>query len=1065
MDDSSRGALTAAGLPCGSCGTELPPNSKFCNECGAPVTQVSRSAEYKVTVLFADVVHSMDIAAAVGAERLREIMTELVERAAAVVQRWGGTVDKFTGDGIMAVFGGPIALEDHATRACVAALGLQDEVKRLAFEVQERDGVNLQLCVGLNSGQVVAGEIGSRSLGYTTIGEQVGMAQRMESVAPPGGVMLSVSTARLVERHAVLSEPEMLHIKGSDQPVAGRRLVGAPERDRRVAEAPSTLVGRRWEMAAIEGLRERAINSRGAVVTVVGSPGIGKSRLVREVTALATTQGVDVFTGYCQSHTSDIPFYAVARLLHAATGLSALEHGVARGRLRAQVPDANPEDVLLLEDLLGIADPEVALPKIDPDARRRRLTKLVNAASLARQAPAIYVIEDAHWIDEVSESMLADFLTVIPQTPALVLITYRPEYSGALSRVPGAHSIALAPLSGPETAALVSQLLGPNPSVGELAHKITERAAGNPFFAEEIVRELAERGVLSGQRGAYMSVAGIGDVSVPATLQATIAARIDRLDPAAKRTLSAAAIIGSRFRLDLLKTIGIEPDLNNLLRGQFLDQITFTRNPDYVFHHPLIRTVAYEAQLRSDRAELHRRLAAAIESRDPAAVEKNAALIAEHLEAAGDLHAAYGWHMRAAVWAANRDVAAARLSWERAVRIADSLPAEDPNRAAMRIGPSTMLCATAYRVHERVAGDRFEELRTLCTAAGDKASLAIAMAGLVIDHVYQARMREASQLASEAMALIESIGDPTLTVGLSFAAIRAKAMTAEWPDMLRWSQKVIDLAEGNRSKGNFIVGSPLAFALTTRAMVRYCLGRPGWRDDLQQALAMARSADPYSYLTVVAYTYLPGILDGVLRSDDRAVGEIEDALQIAERSGDDLALSAARMTLGAALVHRQSEAERDQGHKLLAEVSEVFLRRGHNQPEVPIVDVYAARERARRGDRDGAIPFMRAAVDHLFREGRLPVWGIPVTGVLVETLLDRGADGDVAEAEAAIERLATAPADEGLVIREIWLLRLRALLARARGDAATYAHFRDRYRALATELGYEGHIAWAEAMP
>ena len=646
-----------------------------------------------------------------------------------------------------------------------------------------------------------------------------------------------------------------------------------------------------------------------------------------------------------------------------------------------------------------------------------------------------------------------------------MLITYRREYSGALSRVPCAHSIALAPLSGPETAALVSQLLGPNPSVGELGHKITERAAGNPFFAEEMVRELAERGVLRGQRGAYMSVAGIGDVSVPATLQATIAARIDRLDPAAERTLSAAAVVGSRFSLDLLKTLGIEPALDPLLRGQFLDQITFTGNPDYVFHHPLIRTVAYEAQLRSDRAELHRRLAAAIESRDAAAVEKNAALIAEHLEAAGDLHAAYGWHMRAAVWAANRDIAAARLSWERAIRIADSLPAEDPNRAAMRIGPSTMLCATAYRVHERVAGDRFEELRTLCTAAGDKVSLAIAMGGVVMDHVYQARVREASRLASEAMALIESIGDPTLTVGLSFAAIRAKAMTAEWPDMLRWSQKVIDLAEGDRSKGNFIVGSPLAFALTTRAMVRYGLGRPGWRDDLQQALAMARGADPYSYVTVVAYTYLPGILDGVLRPDDSAMREIEDALQIAERSGDDLALFAARMTLGAALVHRHSEAERDQGHKLLAEVSEVFLRRGHNQPEVPIVDVYAARERARRGDRDGAVPFMRAAADHLFREGRLLVWGIPVTGVLVETLLDRSADGDVAEVEAAIERLAAAPAEEGLVMRDIWLLRLRALLARAHGDAVAYTDFRDRYRDMAKTLGFEGHIAWGEEMP
>ena len=372
----------------------------------------------------------------------------------------------------------------------------------------------------------------------------------------------------------------------------------------------------------------------------------------------------------------------------------------------------------------------------------------------------------------------------------------------------------------------------------------------------------------------------------------------------------------------------------------------------------------------------------------------------------------------------------------------------------MRIAPRTMLCGIAWRVHVNVAGDRFDELRELCTAAGDKASLAIAMAGLVVDHAYQGRMREASQLASEAMALIESIGDPTLTVGLSLrGASTPRLRAASGRDVLRWSQRVIDLADGDPSKGNFVFGSPLALAFTTRAMARYWLGRPGWRDDLRHGLAMARSADPLSYATVVAYVYFVGIPYGVLRPDDPAVREIEDALRIAERSGDDLALALARMTLGVALVHRHTAAERDRGQKLLAEVSEVFLRRGHNLGELPIVNVYLARERARRGDRDDAIPLMRAAVDHLFREGQLLGWGIPATGVLVETLLDRGADGDVAEAEAAITRLADAPADDGLVIREIWLLRLRALLARAHGDDAAYRDYRDRYRD-------DGEIAW-----
>ena len=204
MDPSGDG-LTTTRLSCVSCGTHLPPDSLFCNKCGALVTQVTRSAEYKqVTVLFADVVHSMDIAKAVGAERLREIMAGLLDRAAAVVGRYGGTLDKFTGDGIMAVFGAPIALEDHALRACRAALDIHSAIADLADEVSEQDGVDLQLRIGLNSGQVIAGEVGSACAGYTAIGEQVGLAQRMESVAPPGGVMLSESTARLAETVASL---------------------------------------------------------------------------------------------------------------------------------------------------------------------------------------------------------------------------------------------------------------------------------------------------------------------------------------------------------------------------------------------------------------------------------------------------------------------------------------------------------------------------------------------------------------------------------------------------------------------------------------------------------------------------------------------------------------------------------------------------------------------------------------------------------------------------------------------------------------------------------------------
>jgi adenylate cyclase len=1056
------GGRTATGLLCGSCGTELAPNSKFCNECGTPLAQVTRAAEYKqVTVLFADVVHSMDIAAAVGSERLREIMAQLLGRATEVVQRYEGTVDKFTGDGIMAVFGAPVALEDHAVRACVAALGVQDEAKQIAVTVRERDGVDLQLRVGLNSGEVVAGEIGSGALGYTAIGEQVGMAQRMESVAPPGGVMLSASTARLVDGAAVLGGPELVQIKSADAPVPARRLLGIGDGHRAAWRAESNLVGRRWEMSAVEGLLDRAIEGHGAVVGVVGLPGIGKSRLVREVTAKAAARGVEVFTAFCESHTTQIPFHAVARLLRAATGVEGLDAHAARAHIRDRYRDADPEDLLLFDDLLGIADPDIALPKIDPDARRRRLTALVNTAALARENPAVYIIEDAHWIDEVSESMLAEFLTVIPQTPSLVLVTYRPEYRGALTRVGGAQTVALAPLSDSEAAALVSELLGSDPTVAGLAHTITDRAAGNPFFAEEIVRELAERGVLNGKPGAYSSTAGVAEVTVPATLQATIAARVDRLEPKAKRTLSAAAVVGSRFNLDLLTMLGVEPVTPDLVAAQLIDQVKFTQQPEYVFHHPLIRAVAYEAQLKSDRVQLHRRLATAIQERDPETADENAALIAEHLEAAGDLHGAYSWHMRAGAWSTNRDITAARISLQRARQVADRLPADDPDSASMIITPRTLLCGSTWRFGGSVADTGFDELRELTTAAGDHVSLAIAMAGMLMTQTLHHQYRESSRLASEQAELLESIGDPTMTVGLLYGANFAKLQAGEAVEAMQLAQRVIDLAAGDPCKGNLLVGSPLALALTIRGLARCSLGHPGWSDDVHQAVRTARAVDSTSEVMVTAYSYSFAITNGAILPDATAMRDTAAALQAAEQSGDDVTLVLAQIARGIILIHRK-DPEQGIGSDMLAEFREAALRQ-RNLIAVRLVDIHIAEQKAQTGEIAGAIEMSRGIVDDAFDTGET-IWNGPATAVLVESLLRRGADADLQEAHAAVDRLAAVPTDHRFVLHEIWLQRLRALLARARGDEAAYREYRDRYRAMATSLGFEGHMKWAEAM-
>jgi hypothetical protein len=964
----------------------------------------------------------------------------------------------------MALFGAPVALEDHAFRACLAALDIQEQIAQLADEVQRRDDVELRLRVGLNSGRVIAGEIGSGPTGYTAVGEQVGLAQRMESVAPPGGVMLGESTALLVEHVTVLGEPEWVHVKGAEAPLPARRLLrAATERGRNGRREP-TLVGRTWELNILAAILDRAISGAGCVAGVVGPPGIGKSRIAREAVTLATGRGVGVVTVSCESHTREVPFHVVARLLRTVFGVSDLDEHSARARVRADIPDGNPEDLLLLDDLLGIGDPDVALPAITPDARRRRLAALLNSAALARTTPSLYVIEDVHWIDEVSEAMFAEFAMVVPQSRSLVLITYRPEYRGALSRAPGAQKISLAPLNSAQTTALTAELLGTDPSVGALAARIADRAAGNPFFAEEMVRDLAERGVLDGDRGAYLCRDNAADISVPGTLQATITARVDRVSRPAKQFLYAAAVIGARFRAELVAALlddieGAEA-IAELLDVELIDKVMFTPRAEYAFRHPLIRAVAYESQLKAGRTELHRRLAVAIEQQDPGAADENAALIAENLEAAGDLRAAFDWHMRAGTWSALRDIRGARTSWLRARQVADRLPADAPDRTAMQIAPRNLLCGTLWRAGGSIADTGFDELRDLCTAADDKVSLAIGMAGFIMALTFHNRFREAAQVASEQSELLESIGDPTLTVALLFAAIYAKCQAGEMIEALRLSDRLIDLADGDATKGNLIFGSPLSTAIAMRGHVKMCLGIRGWLDDAAASIAMAAPLDPTSYVFALLWKYVASIPLGALPPDAIAMRETAEALRIAESSSDDFVLYMGRLSRGLVLVTRDGP-EREAGLDLFTQARNAAVTAHFSLSALTIVDPEFALEKARTGDLDGAIEMVRAVVDGAYESGDM-IWRGRATNVLVELLVQRGSIGDLREAQAAIDRLAAVPTDPGFVLHELPLLRCRALLALARGDENSCRNFMERHRAKAAAAGFEALTATAD---
>ncbi|GAB98677.1 hypothetical protein GONAM_02_02000 [Gordonia namibiensis NBRC 108229] len=1035
--------------------------AKFCDECGVP-TDSGDVTEYKqVTVLFADVVRSMDLAAALDAERWQQIITSLAERSAAVVRRRGGRVD-FTGDGVMAIFGAPKALEDHAFRGCQAALEIQESARRLAEDVRLRDGVEFALRVGVNSGEVIAGAVGDASLGYSAIGRQVGMAQRMESVAPPGGVMLSLATARLVQDVAALGEPEWVRIKGSTRPVQARRLLTLAPRIARRRPTESALIGRRREMSVVDHMMDETVCGRGGVVVVVGSPGIGKSRLARESAARALSRGFEVTWGFGDTHRRDIAFGVLAGLLRSALGLDDGDVGAARAQVRARFPDACNQDLLLLDDLVGIADPGQSLPEIEPDAKRRRLTALLKGETLARTEPSLTIIEDAQWIDKPSETTLTELLDAVPRTPTLVIITARPDYHGALRCVTDTPVVELDPLGDGDVVRIITDLTGTDQSVAQLVDKVAEQAGGNPFYAEEMVRELVQRGVLHGERGAYVTAVDVADVAVPATIQATIEARIDLLGAQAKRAVLAMSVIGVRFDARLLPALDLDSSVDELLHAEVLDEVLVGEQVEYMFRHPLIWAVAYRSMLRSQRAVWHRRVASAIESTEPGSVDRNAAIIAEHLRAAGELRAAYSWHMRAATRSMNRDVKVARSSWQKAAEIAKAIPDDDPDRLAMCIAPTTMLCATDWQDYGVRRSDvRFAELNRLCEQAGDAVSLAIGRSGLTADLIFAGRIAEGARLSSEQIAALEAIGDPNLTMALTPPLFVNWLEAGNVDQVRRCAQMVIDLAGGDPTKGaGFGLASPLATATAFRGVVRWMQGLKGWRTDIEDAIELARINSPQYFALVLNWTVGLAIQFGVLRADDRAVRLGEEALQTAERVGDDNALMFAEYVLGIVLLNRDSGADRRRGLEVMEQARDVWAKRG-SVYLVPIAALMTARERARFGrrERDHAIETMRAALDELWAAGRIGP-AILGTGFLVAVLLDRGGASDISESEKILGRMHRYPDTGRWGPTQVVSQQSRPLLARARRDPA-YSSIVSQYRAFAESVGYEGHIDFA----
>lgn len=656
----------------------------------------------QVTVLFADVKGSQDLAEELGAEDWHEVLDRFFSILSEGIHRFEGTVNQYTGDGVMALFGAPIAHEDHALRACHAALLLKSTLRRFADELRLRRGVNLSVRVGLNSGEVVVGKIGDDlRMDYTAQGHTVGLAARMESIAEPGRVYLTEYTAARVKGYFDLRDLGEMEIKGSRQPLQVYALEGLGEQQTRLdisrARGLSRFVGRQRESALLDDALQRATEGHGQVVTVVGNGGIGKSRLCFEFCERARASGAEVHQGTAVPYGAAMPYFPLISLLKHYFGISDHDESAeARRKVAGTLALADHEckDALfLVTDFLGIAA-DGHDSEIPPELRMERLFDLLLQLLPGCSNPCILLIEDMQWIDPATEVFMQRLIEYIPTSRCVLLINTRPEYHSEWLHRSVDVEIPVTALGEAEMSELTADLMGEDASLNELRTDMGRRAGGNPFFVEEAVRSLAEAGHLEGRPGAYRLVQPLEKLLIPDSVHAILTARIDRLGDNEKDVLQRAAVIGKTFKASLLAAVcecvpdNLAEPLENLQESGFINrQDLDDDDPEYAFCHPLTQEVAYKSQLRERRAGIHGQLAKTLEndvSLDDLPDERSV-MLAHHWSRARQPVKAAQWLLKAGAWSGLRDMHAALDHFQQAMAVIDGVQKVTPETKHLAI--------------------------------------------------------------------------------------------------------------------------------------------------------------------------------------------------------------------------------------------------------------------------------------------------------------------------------------------------------------------------------------------
>jgi class 3 adenylate cyclase/predicted ATPase len=801
---------------CPSCKTSNPPANKFCGQCGTTLDQVAAASDFatpqsytpkhlaekiltsksvlegerkQVTVLFADMKGSMELLADRDPEDARKLLDPIIEHMMEAVHHYEGTVNQVMGDGIMALFGAPLAHEDHAVRGCYAALRMQESVKRYAEQVQKTEGIPIQIRVGLNSGEVVVRSIGSDlKMDYTAVGQTTHLAARMEQMAMPGTILMTPDTLRLAEGYVQVKVLGPVIVKGLNQPIEVYEIIGAgPVRSRLQAAAARGLtqfVGRNAETEQLRKALEQARAGHGQVVGVVGEPGVGKSRLFFEFIHSHQTQGWLILESGSVSYGKATAYLPVIDLLRGYFDIQDRDDArkireKVTGKLLTLDKSLEPTLPAFLA-LFDVTAPDDQWQSLDPPQRRQLTINAVKRLLLreSQVQPMLLVFEDLHWIDSETQAVLDSLIESLPTAGMLLLVNYRPEYQHSWGSKTCYNQLRIDPLPPEIAGELLQALFGNDTSLMPLKPLLIERTEGNPFFLEESVRTLVETRVLTGERGNYRLDKPIESTRVPATVQAVLASRIDRLPPEEKCLLQSASVIGKDFSFALLQAIAELTDeplrrgLTHLQAAEFLFETNFFPDLEYTFKHALTHEVAYKSLIRLNRQNYHERIARTLEQRFPDLVETQPQLLAHHYTEANLGAQAIPYWQRGGEKASERAAHAEAISYFRkGLELLQRVP-DTAECLQRKLSLYTLLGRTLKDV--RGYGDpeveqAYTRARELCRVIGEAPQLFSTLLGLSIYFVVRAELQTARELGQQLLDMAQRIQDSVLLVEAHYA--------------------------------------------------------------------------------------------------------------------------------------------------------------------------------------------------------------------------------------------------------------------------------------------------------